>query len=214
MNNISFRQNDLAVAPREGRMVKTSALSYPMQEVAAQLFAAETRRPLRHIMLAGVTRKVGTSSVARALSDSVAAGGSRVLIIELNTNQSDCSTLPRLLAAPDTTSTEQPMTLQLGVDEVMALIAPGSNAFEQVSRSLQERFDVVLWDLPPPGHTTPTAVAARQMDGVILVVQNDRTTRRALRYATERLRSQDAHILGVVLNRVRRRLPRWLDRIS
>jgi len=72
----------------------------------------------------------------------------------------------------------------------------------------------VLWDLPPPGHTTPTAVAARQMDGVILVVQNDRTTRRALRYATERLRSQDAHILGVVLNRVRRRLPRWLDRIS
>jgi len=122
--------------------------------------------------------------------------------------------LRRLLAAPDTTSTEQPMTLQLGVDEVMALIAPGSNAFEQVSRSLQERFDVVLWDLPPPGHTTPTAVAARQMDGVILVVQNDRTTRRALRYATERLRSQDAHILGVVLNRVRRRLPRWLDRIS
>ena len=123
-------------------------------------------------------------------------------------------TLPRMLAAPDMTSTEQPMTLQLGVDEVMALTAPGSTAFEQVSRSLQQRFDVVLWDLPPPGHAAPTAVAARLMDGVILVVQNDRTTRRALRYATERLRSQDAHILGVVLNRVRRRLPRWLDRMS
>jgi Mrp family chromosome partitioning ATPase len=214
MNNISYRKTDITVAPRDGRMVKTSAMSYPMQEVAAHLFAAETRHPVRHIMLAGVTRKVGTSSVARGLSDSLAAGGSRVLIVELSIGQSDCMTLPRLLAAPDIASTEQPMTLQLGVDEVMAVISPGSTTFEQISRSLQERFDVVLWDLPPPGHAAPTAVAARLMDGVILVVQNDRTTRRALRYATERLRSQDAHILGVVLNRVRRRLPRWLDRIS
>ena len=212
--NVSYPRNKLTVAPAGGRSAPPADLAVPMQEIAAKVFAGGSERTLRHIMVTGVTRKVGTSFIARGLAESLSAGGQAVLIIELSADRTDGMTLPRLLAEPDMASSEQPLTLQLGLAEVTALVAPGSSMFEQVSRGLQERFDSVVWDLPPPGQRAPTAVASRLMDGTILVAENDRTTRRALTFATARLRAQEARLLGVVLNRIRRRVPRWLDRLA
>jgi len=212
--NVSYRRADLTVRPTEGRPKQAIALAYPMQEIAAQIFSRPGAHPVRHIMLAGATRKVGTSFVANGLADTLSASGQRVLIIQLVVDRTDGMTLPRLLATPEMDAPEQKTTLQVGADEIVALVAPGSLAFEQVSMAVTGRFDVVLWDLPPPGLDAPTAVASRLMDGVVLVVRTERTTRRALAYAAERLHANNARMLGVVMNRVRRSAPRWLDRLS
>ena len=211
--NVSLRQNGLTTRPRDGQIIQATELAYPMQEIAAQIFSAGAMRGVRHIMLTGASPKVGTSFVTNGLADTLSVSGHRVLIIELLTKQADCMTLPRLLADPGMTL-EHKMTLQVGRDEILTLVAPGSRVFEQVSLALLGRFDIVLWDLPPPGHVAPTAVAARLMDGVVLVVQDNSTTRRALGYATSRLRAHEARMLGVVMNRVRKRVPEWLDRLA
>ena len=44
-------------------------LTYAMWQIAASILHETPVRPLRHIMLLGVTRKVGTSFVARALAE-------------------------------------------------------------------------------------------------------------------------------------------------
>ena len=77
--------------------------------------------------------------------------------------------------------------------------------FRQMSQRLQLRFDTVLWDMPPPATNSPTAIAAELMDGVILVVEAGHTTRSALSFAANRIRDNNGRLLGVVMNRVRRR---------
>lgn len=211
--NIVVREHTLAIPRVEGRTGRAAALAYPMQEVAARIFEISAVRTIRHVMLTGATRRVGASFVARSLATTLAAGGHRILLIQvLDGAPAGLSLQPALIdgeVAPN-----QPIVQQISTEEMTALVSPGSLTFDRISGGLQERFDVVLWDLPPPGNMAPTAVATRRMDGTILVAESDRTTRRALNYATNRLRAHDARLLGVVLNRVRRRLPRWLDRLA
>lgn len=210
--NMSFRSNRLALREGSARERQPVQLAVPIQEVAARVFDGPSIRTLRHIAVAGVARQVGASFVARNLADSLGLGGHRVLLIRVLHDMPPRDDLPALLAAPAEASADLPMILEVGASDVMALIAPGSTAFEQMSGHLEDRFDVVLWDLPPPAAASPTALVATEMDGTVLVVHAGRTTRRDLAYAAKRVRDNNANILGVVMNRVRRRLPRWLER--
>jgi Mrp family chromosome partitioning ATPase len=208
--NLSHREARLAGrAPRHSDGQQTE-LAYPMLEIAARIFRTPAQRHLRHIMVTGAMRRVGTSFIARSLANALSLGATRVLIVEVQPAQEAPDELPRLLEAPAMTSAEQPTTLRLGSTEFMGQIAPGSAHFADVSIRLSERFDIVIWDMPPPGMATPTSVAAELMDGVMLVIENGRTSRRALVYAAERLRTSDATMLGVVMNRVSSKRPNWL----
>lgn len=210
--NISYRQAAIVTRTRRSAGNRDTRLAYPMLEIAARIFRKPPERHLRHIMVTGAMRRVGTSFIARGLADTLSVAATRVLVVEILPESGQPDELPRLLEAPDTASAEHPTTLRLGSAEFMALIAPGSANFADVSARLAERFDIVIWDMPPPGMATPTAVAAELMDGVALVIETGRTRRRALAYATERLRASNAAMLGVVMNRASGRLPRWLDR--
>jgi polysaccharide biosynthesis transport protein len=72
--------------------------------------------------------------------------------------------------------------------------------FARVLEELKERFDLILLDSPPVGAVTDAAIAAPQVDGVVLVVRADRTTRDTLANAVRQLKDVKANLLGVVLN--------------
>ena len=208
---MAFQQRGVTLIGPTRRDGQPPQMAYPMQEIAAQIFAIGAGQTLSHVMVVGAARKVGTSFIVQCLADTLSGNGNRVLIVEVRPDQSDRGDLSRLLANPVTSSTGQMVRLRLGHAEVMTLMAPGSTTFEQVTLGLRERFEIVLWDMPPPGLATPTAVAARLMDGVILVVETNRTTKRVLSHVASRLRASQAPLLGVVMNRIRKRLPGWLD---
>jgi Mrp family chromosome partitioning ATPase len=210
--NISYRQDALPSRTRRGTDARNTQLSYPMLEIAARIFRKPPQRHVRHIMVTGAMRRVGTSFITRGLAETLSLGATRVLIVEILPELGQPNELPRLLEAPPTLSAEQPTMLRLGSAEFMALIAPGSPQFAEISSRLGERFDIVIWDMPPPGMATPTAVAAELMDGVMLVIEAGRTSRRALVYAAERLRGSNATTLGVVMNRAASRQPGWFGR--
>ena len=178
-------------------------LTYAMWQIAASILHEMPVRPLRHIMLLGVTRKVGTSFVARALAESLRFGEKRVLIIEVLSEPCEADELLRLLTEPVLPPPEQPMKLGVGGSEFMSLIAFGPENFEALTRRLAERFDLVIWDMPPVSEATPTVTAARLMDDVLLVVADAHTSRRAAAYVADTLRDNGGHMLGVVMNRVR-----------
>jgi Mrp family chromosome partitioning ATPase len=61
---------------------------------------------------------------------------------------------------------------------------------------------VLLLDSPPLGAVTDAAVMATQVDGVIVVLHGQKTTREAVRSALRQLSDIDARVIGGILNDV------------
>jgi Mrp family chromosome partitioning ATPase len=78
----------------------------------------------------------------------------------------------------------------------------GSGRMKYVINQLRRKADIILFDSPPVLAVADAAVLATQVDGVLIVNDAGRTRRTLAKRAVERLRGVDAHLLGVVLNRL------------
>jgi len=74
--------------------------------------------------------------------------------------------------------------------------------FKKVLATALAKYDHVIFDSPPVGAVTDAAIIAPQLDGVIVIVKSQSTTREAMRGAVRQLRDVGANILGAVLNDV------------
>jgi polysaccharide biosynthesis transport protein len=75
-------------------------------------------------------------------------------------------------------------------------------AMGQFLREIREEYDIVLIDTPPVLPVTDSAIAAAQVDGVVLVYQAGKVGRLVLKRAKAHLDSARAKVWGVVLNDV------------
>src|SRR5450756_2218277 len=82
----------------------------------------------------------------------------------------------------------------------------GSARMKHLMDRLREEYDVIIVDTPPILPVTDAVVASSLADGVILVVQAGRTRSGDVHRAQEALEAAHANLLGVVLNRARRRV--------
>jgi capsular exopolysaccharide synthesis family protein len=78
----------------------------------------------------------------------------------------------------------------------------GSQRFRRLLATLAQDADVVLIDSPPVLPVTDAVVLAREVDGVLLVVDAGETRREVARRAVGNLQRVGAHLIDVVLNRV------------
>ena len=82
----------------------------------------------------------------------------------------------------------------------------GSARMKHLMDRLREEYDVIIIDTPPILPVTDAVVASSLADGVILVVQAGKTRNGEVRHVQEVLEAAHANLLGVVLNRSRRRV--------
>ena len=75
-------------------------------------------------------------------------------------------------------------------------------SFSQLLGSLREKYDYVLIDTPPIGSLIDAAIAAKQCDGAILVIESGTVSRRTALKAKEQLEMSGCRLLGAVLNKV------------
>lgn len=78
-----------------------------------------------------------------------------------------------------------------------------STRFNTLLKQLQDYADVVLLDSPPALAVTDATILARQVDGVVMVVDSGMTRRQWAASAKDALDKAGVHILGVALNRLR-----------
>jgi Mrp family chromosome partitioning ATPase len=78
---------------------------------------------------------------------------------------------------------------------------------------LRPQFDFIVIDGPPVNRYADASVLATKVDGVILVVEADRTPVVEAEAAKRQLDKVGARILGVVLNRRRSYIPAFLESI-
>jgi capsular exopolysaccharide synthesis family protein len=81
----------------------------------------------------------------------------------------------------------------------------GSARMTALLERMRERYDHILLDLPPVGEVGDALTAAKLADGMLLVVQQDKTDRKELDSALQQLNFVDSRILGLVLNKTRER---------
>lgn len=75
-----------------------------------------------------------------------------------------------------------------------------SERMQQMLRVLRKNFDYIIVDLPPVGEVSDAMVAAKLVDGILLVVRQNYGSRVALTSALEQFRFIQTKMLGLVLN--------------
>lgn len=104
--------------------------------------------------------------------------------------------LPNVFYIPIGTDVQTPLSLISTLD------------FDHLVRSLGEAFDFVVIDAPPVGLVIDAAEIAKSCDGSVLVLEYNKTHRRALQEAKEQMERTGTPILGCILNKV------TMDRLS
>jgi len=78
----------------------------------------------------------------------------------------------------------------------------GSRRMREALALLKERFDFVLIDSPPVMPVSDAVILASIADGIVFVVEGEKTPKHLVRAAIDQLRHFQARILGIVLNRI------------
>ncbi|MFC1592677.1 CpsD/CapB family tyrosine-protein kinase [Candidatus Omnitrophota bacterium] len=74
----------------------------------------------------------------------------------------------------------------------------GSRRMRRLVEELKSRFDYIILDSPPIIHFTDASILGAQSDGVMMVVQAEKTQERIVRSAQEVLRQAQAKLIGFI----------------
>jgi protein-tyrosine kinase len=85
-----------------------------------------------------------------------------------------------------------------------------SRRFEKILKQMREKFDYVILDAPPVNSYAETKVMGKIVDGVILVIKSGNTRKQVAIRAKQELEDAGAKVLGVILNRRKHYIPKWL----
>lgn len=226
----SFRASHMLVpAPHEEGHLDLPERLEEYEKLKVMLTLEANRAEFKSVMLVSALAGEGVSTVTLGLAATMAEGSRQgVLVVDLN------STTPTLagrlgvsprcglgeLLAKEATRSEAVMESQLphlfllGHGKVKADFSrPGSLAlFEELLKGMRSDFDSIVLDGGALETGSDSLLVSGRVDGVIIVVQADRTGADPVREASSRLKMAGANVLGVVLNRRRDYLPNFISR--
>ena len=78
--------------------------------------------------------------------------------------------------------------------------------------TLRQHFEFIIFDASPLYNYSESNFLAPKVDGVILVVEAERTKSEVLRRIAKELESDSIHVLGVVLNKKKKYVPDFIER--
>ncbi len=182
------------------------------------LFALPDERKCRVVGVTSASSDEGKSTTALNLSYMLAEAGERVLLIEGDMRLPTISGRLELRASPGLSNVLAGLSgvreaLQdSGLHKRLQIISSGDippNPSELLGGKatgilvevLSGDFDFIVFDLPPVTEVADALVASRLTDGMIVVVRQDYTNRRALADTMRQLNYVDAKVLGFVMTR-------------
>lgn len=180
----------------------------------------------KSIMVVSCAEGEGTTTVAMSLARSFTENPRcRVLLVDANVRNPslhrwfDLDLAPGLLecdgmnapAYHETPTIPNLWVLTAGLRGEHSLTSvQASEGLEIVAKRIREDFDVTIWDSAPISQYPDGILLSRLVDGLLVVVQPDRTRVDALAFLRDELARSGANVLGAVLNRNGRFYPRTL----
>ncbi len=85
----------------------------------------------------------------------------------------------------------------------------GSKAMQEMLATLSQDYDRIVIDSPPVTAVTDAVVLSKAVDGVVVVLQANKTERVIVQRAIEQMEAVRAHVFGVILNRLDARMTKY-----
>jgi len=221
---VGYVVNEAALEKSEGMPYVSSNPRSPMAEtfrtLRTNLEFASVDKPLKTILITSPGSSEGKTTIATNLAAVMAQANKRVILLEGDLRR---PRVHRALGMSNQIGLSDVFRGQMDIRDVaryskvkdLAVITSGSlppNPAELLGSArmvhilsrLVESASVVIIDSPPFVVTDATVLAAK-VDGVLLVIQPGKTHAEAAKAMLAQLQRADAHVVGVVLNRVPRK---------
>ena len=200
----------------------SSGFAESLRQVRANLEFATANRPGGLIMVGSPGPGEGKSTILSNLAIAVAQAGKRVVVIDGDLRRPTLHRLfgldhgerglSNLLVDPSTTLEDVIVQTDInGVELIPSGPTPpnpaellGSPRMASALSQLKTTYDMVFLDSPPVLLVADGSIMASQSDGVIVVVDGLGTKSASLKAALDTLRNTQVHIVGVVVNRLKR----------
>lgn len=208
-----------------GRLTLDYAGSEAMNTICSNL--SFSGKNIKKIVITSCEPNDGKSFVAIQIAINMANRGKRVILIDADLRLSVMNAhydirlegskqgLAHLLSGQCTldeaayeTNIPNLCLIPIGTDVQAPLSLIATPDFDHLVREAGETFDYVIIDAPPIGLVIDAAEIAKSCDGSVLVMEYNKTHRRALVEAKEQMERTGTPILGCILNKV------TMDRLS
>jgi len=187
----------------------------------------QSQVPLRVIGLTSCSRGEGVSTVVAHLAMTAAScHARRVILVEAHLANPSVHRFFGLPAAP---GWQEVLRGDCPVSDAIRRLGPGlpavltagdgsanlgefyaSAKLEEVMRNLQSEFDLILLDMPDGSQPSRLLRTAGLAEGILMVVASERVQAPKARSLRSLLAQSGANMLGVVVNKQRDYVPRWL----
>ncbi|AIQ93816.1 MULTISPECIES: CpsD/CapB family tyrosine-protein kinase [Methylobacterium] len=196
-----------------------------LEPALVQLTRNEAR--VRRVGITAVQTGEGVSTLARELAGAYARRGRSAVLIEANWSRPSLAEAYGLIGRPGfadiVAGSVAPSRGVHAVADGLSVVPAGTPAairkatlddgrVEDFLALVDERFDLALVDCEPITEIGDAAALSPFVDGFIVVIGAERTRRAVAQQALADLRAAGGAPLGVVLNRTRRPIPKWLYR--
>jgi Mrp family chromosome partitioning ATPase len=91
-------------------------------------------------------------------------------------------------------------------------IAADAESVRSMLSSVSDNFELTILDLPPVSESIIGPAMAKALDGVVLVVEAERTRAAAVQATQRTIKMHGGNVLGVVLNKRRFHIPNFIYR--
>lgn len=179
-------------------------------------------RDVKSIVMTSSGPWEGKSTTSANLASVFTDQGKRVLLVDADLRRptvqrtfglSNVEGLTTLLSEPDKKIDE--VIQQVTGTELHALtsgpIPPNpsellnSNRMNGLMKRFEERYDIIIYDMPPVTSVTDAQIMAAKADGVVFVIRHGVAQKDSVLNAKELLEMVNANILGVVFNGVEKK---------
>ena len=217
----------LGVIPLAGEIDLATAMEDPKSPISegynslrsALLYSTAAGLP-KTMLVTSSQPSEGKSTTSLAIASGIARLGRSVVLLDVDLRRPALHRAIVSLNGENSQGISTLLTAQGSVDEVLRdtdiehlkVITSGpippsptellsSNRMHQLLDELTARFDLVILDSPPVLGLADAPLMAALVDGVIIVIQSDRSRRGSLKASLRRLRSMGTNILGGVLTK-------------
>ena len=195
-----------------------SAFAESFRQLRAALRRADLDSPVKTLAVTSALPGEGKSTTSMCLARSIALGGQKTIAVDCDLRRRSLHTMLAVKPAvgllevlagtatlADAIIVDEPSgchILPLTASKFTPRDVFGTQAFARLVAHLKEHYDFVVLDCAPVLAVADTRVIAEVADGVLFLVQWQKTAARAVKYAISAVEAVGGKVLGVALTKV------------